>query len=76
MREVRGTPAGTLRMVLAEFQRLSFWRCAVYARTQRRTFKLRLFIESLGAALDGEPPWGQALFEPGLVPPGLLDDPG
>lgn len=67
---------GRLRVVLPEFRLSSFWLCAVYARTQRGAFKLRLFIESLSAAFGGEPPWDRALIERGLLPPGLLEDPG
>lgn len=65
---------GRLQIVLPEFQLSSFWLCAVYPRTQRGVFKLRLFIESLATAYaGGQPPWDQPLIERGLVARELLD---
>jgi DNA-binding transcriptional LysR family regulator len=69
--------SGRLQLVLPEWQLSSFWLSAVYARTQRGAYKLKLFIESLSAAFGGEePPWDQALIARGLLPPGLLEDEG
>jgi DNA-binding transcriptional LysR family regulator len=51
---------GKLRTILAEFQLTSFWLSAVYPRTQRGAFKLKLFIESLAASFAGGDPPGQA----------------
>jgi DNA-binding transcriptional LysR family regulator len=66
---------GTLKVILPEFQLSSFWLSAVYARTQRGAFKLRLFIESLAASFaSGEPPWDKVLIERGLIPAALRDE--
>lgn len=66
--------AGQLKIVLAEYQLSSFWLSAVYPRTQRGAFKLRLFIETLSAAFaGGEPPWDRALIERALIPKDLID---
>jgi DNA-binding transcriptional LysR family regulator len=65
---------GTLKVVLGDFQLSSFWLSAVYPRTQRGAFKLKLFIESLSAAFaGGEPPWDHALIERGLMPSTLIE---
>ncbi|MDZ5456297.1 LysR family transcriptional regulator [Azohydromonas lata] len=70
-----GLCSGRLRIVLPDYQLSAFWLSAVYARTLRGAFKLRLFIESLGASFSGgEPPWDKALIEQGLTPPQLLED--
>jgi len=65
---------GQLRIVLAEFQLSSFWLSAVYPRTQRGAFKLKLFIESLTHAFaGGEPPWDRELIARGLMPERLIE---
>ena len=70
-----GICSGRLKIVLGDYQLSSFWLSAVYARTLRGAFKLRLFIESLSASFGGgEPPWDKALIERGLIPPALLED--
>jgi DNA-binding transcriptional LysR family regulator len=59
---------GRLKIVLGDFLLSSFWLSAVYPRTQRGTFKLKLFIESLAASFaGGEPPWDRPLIERGLM---------
>jgi DNA-binding transcriptional LysR family regulator len=66
---------GKLKVILADFQLSSFWLSAVYPRTQRGAFKLRLFIESLAASFaGGEPPWDKVLIERGVMPAGLIED--
>jgi DNA-binding transcriptional LysR family regulator len=66
---------GRLRIILAEFQLSSFWLSAVYPRTQRGTFKLKLFIESLTASFaGGEPPWDKALIDRGAIPAALIEE--
>jgi DNA-binding transcriptional LysR family regulator len=66
--------AGRLKAVLCDWQLSCFWLSAVYARTQRGAFKLRLFIESLAASYAvGTPPWDQPLIEAGLLPEALLE---
>ncbi|HJW11197.1 MAG TPA: LysR family transcriptional regulator [Albitalea sp.] len=65
---------GKLKVVLAEYQLSSFWLSAVYPRTQRGAFKLKLFIETLAASFaGGEPPWDHALIERGLMPASLIE---
>ena len=65
---------GALRVVLAEHQLSSFWLSAVYPRTQRGAFKLRLFIETLAAQFAGsEPPWDVALIQRSAITPRLIE---
>lgn len=59
--------AGRLKLVLGDYRLSAFPLSAVYARTQRSAFKLKLFIETLAANFTGEPPWDRALIERGLV---------
>ncbi len=66
---------GKLKVLLADFQLSSFWLSAVYPRTQRGAFKLKLFIETLAASFAlGDPPWDRALIEPGCIPSELIED--
>jgi DNA-binding transcriptional LysR family regulator len=66
--------SGRLHAVLGDWQLSCFWLSAVYARTQRSAFKLRLFIESLAASYaTGTPPWDKPLIESGLLPPSLVE---
>lgn len=65
---------GRLVVVMPAWQLSSFWLSAVYPRTQRGVFKLKLFIETLAASFaSGEPPWDKALIERGLLSPTLVD---
>ena len=65
---------GKLKVLLADFQLSSFWLSAVYPRTQRGAFKLKLFIETLAASFTGsEPPWDRALIERRLIPSALIE---
>lgn len=65
---------GELCAVLDDWQLSSFWLSAVYPRTQRGAYKLRLFIESIAAHFaGGEPPWDRALIARGMLQPGLLE---
>ena len=64
-----------LKVLLAEYQLSSFWLSAVYPRTQRGAFKLKLFIESLTASFaGGDPPWDKALIERGVIPHALIEE--
>jgi DNA-binding transcriptional LysR family regulator len=65
---------GQLKVVLGDYALSSFWLSAVYPRTQRGAYKLRLFIEGLAAAFSvGEPPWDRALIDKRLINPELLE---
>jgi DNA-binding transcriptional LysR family regulator len=63
---------GRLQLVLPDFVLSSFWLSAVFPSTQRSTFKLRLFLDSLTSSFPGEPPWDQALIDRGLLPATLI----
>jgi DNA-binding transcriptional LysR family regulator len=66
--------AGRLVALLPQHQLSSFWLSAVYPRTQRGVFKLKLFIETLAASFaSGEPPWDKQLIERGLMTAALID---
>jgi DNA-binding transcriptional LysR family regulator len=65
---------GRLKIVLGDFLLSSFWLSAVYPRTQRGAFKLKLFIESLAASFaGGEPPWDTPLIERGLMSSRIIE---
>jgi DNA-binding transcriptional LysR family regulator len=65
---------GALKIVLADHPLSSFWLSAVYPRTQRGAFKLRLFIEALAGEFGGsDPPWDVPLIERGLMPARLIE---
>ncbi|TMH05796.1 MAG: LysR family transcriptional regulator [Betaproteobacteria bacterium] len=65
---------GHLKVVLGDYALSSFWLSAVYPRTLRGAYKLRLFIEGLAAAFSvGEPPWDRALIDKRLINPDLLE---
>ena len=52
----------------------SFALSAVYPRSLRGAYKLRLFIEGLTASFSvGEPPWDRALIDRGLISAELID---
>jgi DNA-binding transcriptional LysR family regulator len=65
--------AGTLTLLLPNFQLSSFWLSLVFPRTHRGTFKLRLFLESLSASFAGDPPWDRALIDRGLIPAEIIE---
>jgi DNA-binding transcriptional LysR family regulator len=65
---------GELKIVLADHLLSAFWLSAVYPRTQRGAFKLRLFIEALAGEFAGsDPPWDVPLIERGLMPARLIE---
>ncbi|HMN79460.1 MAG TPA: LysR family transcriptional regulator [Burkholderiaceae bacterium] len=69
-----GVLDGRLKLVLGDYELSSFWLSAVYPRTLRGAFKLRLFIEALSASFSMcEPPWDQALIERGLLKANLIE---
>jgi len=66
--------SGRLKLVLCDYQLSTFWLSAVYPRTLRGAYKLRLFIEALSASFaGGEPPWDQALIQQGHLFGKLID---
>jgi DNA-binding transcriptional LysR family regulator len=65
--------AGTLKLILPDWQLSSFWLSVVYPRTHRGGVKLKLFIESLLAKFSTQPPWDTALIERKLIQPDLLE---
>jgi DNA-binding transcriptional LysR family regulator len=65
--------AGTLTLVLPDWQLSSFWLSVVYPRSHRGGAKLKLFIESLVDKYAGNPPWDRALIDKGLVPKVLVE---
>lgn len=66
--------SGRLKLVLCDYQLSTFWLSAVYPRTLRGAFKLRLFIEALSASFaGGEPPWDQALIQQGLLSKKMIE---
>ena len=70
----QGVLDGRLKLVLCDYQLSAFWLSAVYPRTLRGVYKLRLFIEALSASFAaGEPPWDQALIEQGLLGQELIE---
>ena len=66
--------SGRLKPVLGDYGLSAFPLSAVYARTQRSAFKLKLFIETLAAAFAGEPPWDRALIARNLIGAKLIVD--
>ena len=66
--------SGQLKVVLADHPLSSFALSAVYPRSLRGAYKLRLFIEGLAASFSvGEPPWDHALIDRGLINADLID---
>ncbi|MEJ8823209.1 LysR family transcriptional regulator [Variovorax humicola] len=65
---------GDLEVVLADHALSSFSLSAVYAGTSRNAFKLKLFIEQIGAAFAKVPPWDAAMIEKELIPVELIFD--
>jgi DNA-binding transcriptional LysR family regulator len=65
---------GELVVVLPQHQLSSFSLSAVYAGTSRNAFKLKLFIEHIGAAFARVPPWDARMIERGMLPAGLVND--
>jgi DNA-binding transcriptional LysR family regulator len=66
--------SGELEVVLSPYQLSSFWLSAVYPRTQRGAFKLKLFIESIVSRFaGGHPPWDRELIERGLLRGDLIE---
>lgn len=65
--------SGSLQLVLPEHLLSSFWLSVFYPTTVRSSLKLKLFLETLGAAFSGVPPWDQALIDRGLLPPTIIE---
>ena len=65
---------GQLEVVLADYRLTSFWLSAVFPRSLRGAYKLRLFVEELAASFaGGEPPWDQPLIERRLIDADLTE---
>ncbi len=58
---------GSLQLVLCDHQLSAFWLSAVYARTSRNAFKLRLFLDHLQDSFSTVPPWDASLISRGLL---------
>lgn len=70
----QGLLSGKFKLVLPQHQLSSFWLSAVYPRTLRGAYKLRLFIEALSASFStGEPPWDRSLIARKLLPVNLIE---
>ncbi|MFM7658525.1 MAG: LysR family transcriptional regulator [Burkholderiaceae bacterium] len=52
---------GQLRLLLPDFQLSHFWFSAVYPKTQRNMFKLRLFLDHITRSFSEIPPWDSAM---------------
>lgn len=64
---------GDLQVVIPQHQLSSFWLSAVYARTSRNAFKLRLFIEHITSNFGKTPPWDAQLLEHDLIQTELIE---
>lgn len=58
--------AGRLKLLLCNYKLSNFWLSAVFPKTQRNMFKLRLFLDDLTGNFAGDPPWDQALLGHGF----------
>lgn len=52
---------GKLKLLLENYQLSHFWFSAVFPKTQRNMFKLRLFLDHITASFSEIPPWDNAL---------------
>jgi len=52
---------GQLSLLLPDFQLSHFWFSAVYLKTQRNMFKLRLFLDHITRSFSEIPPWDSAM---------------
>ncbi len=53
--------AGQLELLLDDFQLSHFWFSAVYPKTQRNMYKLRLFLDHITQSFSDTPPWDVAM---------------
>lgn len=63
---------GRLKVVLGDFQLSSFWLSAVYAPTNRNSFKLKLFLDDITESYSEEPHWDRNLIANGYIGEGLV----
>lgn len=56
-----GIADGRLGLLLQDFQLSHFWFSAVYPKTQRNMFKLRLFLDHITQSFSEIPPWDLAM---------------
>lgn len=59
--------AGTLQLVLPQYQLSSFWLNVYYPSTLRGALKLKLFVDMLVSDFSGVPPWDAPLIERGWL---------
>lgn len=52
---------GRLKMLIENYQLSHFWFSAVFPKTQRNMFKLRLFLDHITTSFSEIPPWDRAL---------------
>ena len=52
---------GRLNLLLQDFQLSHFWFTAVYPKTQRNMYKLRLFLDHITQSFSETPPWDVAM---------------
>ena len=53
--------AGQLELLLDDFHLSHFWFSAVYPKTQRNMYKLRLFLDHITQSFSETPPWDEAM---------------
>ena len=52
---------GKLKLLIENYQLSHFWFSAVFPKTQRNMFKLRLFLDHITSSFSEIPPWDHAL---------------
>jgi len=57
--------SGKLKLLIEDYQLSHFWFSAVFPKTQRNMFKLRLFLDHITASFSEIPPWDDALNKEG-----------
>ena len=53
--------AGQLALLLGQYELSHFWFSAVFPKTQRNMYKLRLFLDHITQSFSEIPPWDQAM---------------
>ena len=53
--------AGKLSLLLDQYQLSHFWLSAVFPKTQRNMYKLRLFLDHITQSFSETPPWDVAM---------------
>lgn len=66
--------AGTLQVILPQWQLSAFWLSVFYPTTVRSALKLKLFLELLTASFSGAlPPWDKVLVDAGTIDARLIE---